>query len=165
MDADTFGPLILLPIICTIIYYMLKKQNLLTKEKKLLLILFAVSFFITEVGRSIYRPEIYEHGIFDLYIADTLGTSFGTLTAIFFVLLLQAKNKISDMFYIIGVTVLIMVIEVLRLPGNEVYDIHDMYAALICGLLAAAFYFIYFLWIPFKRSKSTPPDEKSIDTD
>lgn len=165
MNADTFGPLILLPIICTLIYYMLKKQNLLTKQKKLLLILFAVFFFITEVGRSIYRPEIYKHEIFDLYIADTLGSSFGTLTAIFFVLLLQAKNKISDMFYIIGVTVVMMILEVLRVPGNVTYDIHDLYAALIFGLLAAAFYFIYFLWLPFKRAKKTPTDEKSIDTD
>lgn len=165
MNADTFGPLILLPIICTIIYYMLKKQNLLTKDKKLLLILFAVSFFLTEVGRSIYRPEIYEHGINDLFIADTLGTSFGTWTAIFFVLLLQAKNKISDMFYILGVTVVIMILEVLRVPGNETYDIHDMYSALIFGLLAAVFYFIYFLWLPYKRSKKVQSEEKSIDTD
>ena len=161
MNADSFGPLILLPIICVVIYYMLKKQNLLTKQKKLLLILFAISFFLTEAGRSFYRPEIYENGIFDLYIADTLGTSFGTFAAIFFVLLLQGKNKISDMFYIIGITVIIMIYEVLGLPGNETYDIHDLYAALICGLLAGGFYFFYFLWFPYKRSKKIPPETKT----
>ncbi len=161
MNADSFGPLILLPIVCIVIYYMLKKQKLLTKQKKLLLILFAVFFFLTEIGRSFYRPEIYENGIFDLYIADTLGTSFGTVAAIFFVLLLQGKNKISDMFYIIGVTVIIMVYEVLRLPGNEIYDIHDLYSALICGLLTAGFYFLYFLWLPYKRNKKTSSETET----
>lgn len=165
MNPDTFGPLILLPIICVIIYFMLKKQNLLTKQKKLLLILFAASFFITEVGRSIYRPEIYERAINDFHIADTLGTSFGTFTAIFFVMLLQGKNKLSDMFYIIGITVAIMVYEVLGLPGNETYDIYDMYSALACGVIAGVFYFLYFLWFPFKRLKKSTTEEKSIDTD
>ena len=159
MNPDSFGPLILLPIICIIIYYLLKKQGVLTKQKKLLLILFAASFFLTEAGRSFYRPSISEHGVFDLYIADTLGTSFGTFTAIFFVLLLQSRNKVSDMFYIIGVTVLIMVYEVLALPGNEVYDIRDLYAALICGILAGTFYFLYFLWIPYRNAMKNPPDE------
>lgn len=163
MNPDSFGPLILLPIICITIYYILKKSNLLTKEKKLLLILFAVFFFLTETGRSFYRPSIYEAGVFDLYIADTLGTSVGTLTAIFFVLLLQSKNKISDMFYIIGVTVVIMLYEALALPGNETYDVHDLYAALVCGMLAAGFYFIYFLWLPYRRAKKLPKEEKQID--
>jgi hypothetical protein len=153
MNPDSFGPLILLPIICFIIYYILKKQGALNKDKKLLLILFAISFFLTEAGRAFYRPEIYERGIFDLYIADTLGTSFGTLTAIFFVLLLQGKKRISDMFYIIGVTVIIMIYEILRLPGNEVYDVRDLFAALICGTAAGVFYWLHFIWLPFKRAK------------
>lgn len=163
MNADSFGPLILLPLICVTIYYILKKSGQLTKEKKLLLILFAIFFFLTETGRSFYRPSIYEAGVFDFYIADTLGTSVGTLTAIFLVLLLQSKNKISDMFYIIGVTAAIMIYEALALPGNETYDIHDLYAALICGMLAAAFYFIYFLWLPYQRAKKAPEEEKLID--
>ena len=104
---QSFGPFILLPIICFIIYFILKKQGVLTPRKKLLLILFAASFFITEVGREFYRPYIYENGIFDLYIADTLGTSFGTFTAIFFVLLLQGKERISDMVYV-GVVIVII---------------------------------------------------------
>ena len=159
MNADSFGPLILLPIICFVIYYILKKQGLLDKDRKLLLILFAVSFFLTEAGRAFYRPAIYENGIFDFYIADTLGTSFGTLTAIFFVLLLQGKKRISDMFYIVGVTVIIMIYEALRLPGNETYDVRDLYSALICGVAAGIFYWLYFIWLPFKRAKKADSDK------
>ena len=165
MNADSFGPLILLPIICVTIYYILKKQNVLTQGKKLLLILFAVSFFLTEAGRSFYRPAIYESGVFDLYIADTLGTSFGTLTAIFFVLLLQGKNRVSDLFYIIGITVVIMLYEFFALPGNETFDIHDLYSALICGVLAGIFYFVYFLWLPLRKFKKEQPDKNRIKTD
>ncbi len=161
MNPDSFGPLILLPIICLVIYFMLKKQTEFTHHKKVLMILFAVSFFITEAGRSFYRPEIYERGLFDLYIADTLGTSIGTFAAIFFVLLLQAKNRISDMFYIAGITIIIMLYELLALPGNPVFDPHDLYAALICGLLASAFYFFYFIWLPYKHAKKKFEEKKT----
>ncbi|HPJ21482.1 MAG TPA: hypothetical protein PLH18_03905 [Clostridia bacterium] len=142
---DTFGPFILLPIICMVIYYILKKQTDFTKKKKTLLILFAVCFFISEAGRSFYRPYIYENGFFDLYIADTLGSSFGTLTAIFFILLMQGRDRIFDMAYIAGVTIIIMVYEFARLPGNEVFDPKDLYATLIVSALAALVYYFIFL--------------------
>ncbi len=145
MPMDSFGPLILLPIICLFIYYILKKQTDFTQKKKVLLILFAASFFLYEAGSSFYRPFIYENGINDFFIADTLGTSFGTLTAIFFVLLLQGRNHITDMIYIAGVTFIIMLYEILALPGNTVFDPKDLYAALIFGTIAAVVYYFFFL--------------------
>ncbi len=36
------------------------------------------------VGRSIYRPYIYNNNLNDLHIADTLGNTFGTMTTIIF---------------------------------------------------------------------------------
>ncbi len=142
---DSFGPFILLPIICTVIYYILKKQTDFTKKKKVLLILFAICFFISEAGRSYYRPFIYENGFFDFYIADTLGSSFGTLTAVFFILLLQGKDRIFDMVYIAGVTLIVMIYEFTMLPGNEVFDPNDLYATLIVSAIASAVYFFIFL--------------------
>jgi hypothetical protein len=142
---DAFGPFILLPIICLVIYYILKKQTDFTKKKKVLLILFAACFFLSEAGRSFYRPYIYENGFFDLYIADTLGSSFGTLTAIFFLLLLQGRDRIFDMVYIAGVTIIVMVYEFTMLPGNEVFDPKDLYATLIVSAIAAAVYYFIFL--------------------
>lgn len=153
---DTFGPFILLPIICMVIYYILKKQTDFTKKKKVLLILFAVSFFISEAGRSFYRPFIYENGYFDFFIADTMGTSFGTLTAIFFALLIQGKNHITDMIYIGVITTLVMVYELLALPGNSVFDPKDLYSALICGVAAGLVYFFIFL----KRTWKEPEAEE-----
>ncbi|MBN1624278.1 MAG: hypothetical protein JW903_07905 [Clostridia bacterium] len=142
---DSFGPFVLLPIICMVIYYILKKQTEFTKKKKVLLILFAVCFFISEAGRLYYRPYIYENGFFDLYIADTLGSSFGTLTAIFFILLLQSRDRIFDMVYIAGVTIIVMIYEFTMLPGNEVFDPKDLYATLIVSAIAAAVYYFIFL--------------------
>jgi hypothetical protein len=142
---DVFGPLIMLPLICGLIYFILKKQTVFTKKKKVLVILFAIFFFITEAGRSFYRPFIYENGINDFFIADTLGTGAGTLTAVFFVLLLQARDHISDMIYIAAVTLAIVLYEVFALPGNPVYDPADLYAAIICGAAAATAYYFLFL--------------------
>lgn len=153
---DSFGPFILLPILCLVIYYILKKQTEFTKKKKVLLIIFAVCFFISEAGRTYYRPFIYDNGFFDLYIADTLGSTFGTLTAISFLLLIQGKNKIFDMMYIAGVAFIVMVYEFTMLPGNEVFDPKDLYATLIVSAIAALVY--YFIFIK-REWKSEEPEE------
>ncbi|MBN2557589.1 MAG: hypothetical protein JXB33_02410 [Clostridia bacterium] len=135
------------------IYIILSKQTNFTKKKKALLLLFAVSFFITEAGRSFYRPFIYENSISDFHIADTLGTSFGTFTAVFFILLLQGRDKLSDMIYVGVATTLVMAYELLALPGNEFFDPRDLYSALICGLIAGAVYFFIFLKRKWKYEK------------
>jgi len=156
---DTFGPFILLPLICLAIYYILSKQTNFTRKKKVLLLLFAICFFISEAGRSFYRPYIYEMGFFDFYIADTMGSSFGTLTAIFFVLLLQGRDRISDMIYIPIITILVMLYEFLRLPGNTVFDPKDLYAALIVSAIAAGVYYFIFLRREWKDKKYIEPTD------
>lgn len=153
---DSFGPFILLPIICAVIYYILKKQTDFTRKKKVLLILFAASFFLSEAGRSFYRPYIYENGFFDLYIADTLGSSFGTLTAIFFVLLLNGRDRLMDMIFIPIIAALVMVYEFLGLPGNTTFDPNDLYATIIVSVLAAAVYYFIFLKKTWKSTEDTP---------
>ena len=45
---------------------------------------FVFMFFFTEIGRKIYRPYIYSNGIFDFWIADTIGNFTGTITIIYF---------------------------------------------------------------------------------
>jgi len=50
------------------------------------LVLFALCFWLTEIGRFVYRPYIYSHGIDDFGIADTMGNSLGVMTQIFFMI-------------------------------------------------------------------------------
>jgi len=41
-------------------------------------------FFLTEIGRNIYRPYIYSNNIDDYGIADSIGNSGGIIVQIFF---------------------------------------------------------------------------------
>ena len=43
-------------------------------------------FFLTEIGRNIYRPYIYTNNIDDYGIADSIGNSGGIIVQIFFML-------------------------------------------------------------------------------
>ncbi len=45
---------------------------------------FLISFGLTEIGRYIYRPFIYENTLNDYGIADSMGNSGGIVVQIFF---------------------------------------------------------------------------------
>ncbi len=52
---------------------------------RLLYAAIAVSaFLLTEVGRNLYRPYVYENGINDFGIADSMGNLGGIVVQVFF---------------------------------------------------------------------------------
>ena len=54
-------------------------------SKRIIYFLIAVLFFfLTEIGRNIYRPYIYTNNIDDYGIADSIGNSGGIIVQIFF---------------------------------------------------------------------------------
>ena len=55
-----------------------------------------VAFFVTEAGRNVYRPYIYEHGINDLGIADSMGNLGGIVVQIFFGLGILNSTRIQS---------------------------------------------------------------------
>ncbi len=101
----------------------------------------AVCYLITEVGRSFYRPYIYAHNIFDYYIADTLGSSFGTLTAMFMVILMVGKSNIKDLYGLTAIIFGLVVYEFTSI-GKSNFDPHDVIATFIFGAIGILTYIL-----------------------
>jgi hypothetical protein len=101
------------------------------------LITTVLAFILTEAGRYIYRPFIYENQINDHGIADSIGNSGGIIVQIFFMLaVLNSPRK--KVFHVIGfVTVGYVVYEFLQpfLPKG-VFDWKDIYGTVIGGVIS-----------------------------
>lgn len=97
-------------------------------------VMFVLSFGITEIGRYIYRPFIYENNINDFGIADSMGNSGGIIVQIFFGLAIFNSTKIKGIrlisFFIIGYV--IYEFAQLFLPKG-VFDWKDIYGTIIGG--------------------------------
>jgi hypothetical protein len=115
-------------------------------------VMFVLSFGITEIGRYIYRPFIYENNINDFGIADSMGNSGGIIVQIFFGLSIFNSTKIKGIrlisFFIIGYV--IYELAQLFLPKG-VFDWKDIYGTIIGGSIGL----ILFLLIQkvIKRNK------------
>lgn len=94
-------------------------------------------FFLTEIGRNIYRPYIYSNNIDDYGIADSIGNSLGIIVQIFFTLaILNSPRK--KVFRVIGFIVIGYILyEILQpyLPRG-VFDWKDIYGTLIGGVIS-----------------------------
>ncbi len=106
---------------------------------------FLISFGLTEIGRFIYRPFIYENAINDYGIADSIGNSGGIIVLIFFALTIYNSIKKKGLrliaFFVIG----LILYEIIQpfLPKG-VFDWQDIYGTLIGGMIGL----LLFLLIP-----------------
>jgi hypothetical protein len=64
-----------------------------------------IFFILTEIGRKIYRPYIYQNNIDDYGIADCIGNSGGIIVQIFFSLAILNSQK-EKAYYVIGFIVI-----------------------------------------------------------
>lgn len=99
-----------------------------------------VAFFLTEAGRFVYRPYIYESGINDWGIADSMGNLGGIIVQIFFSLaILNSQRKKA--FNVIGFLVAGYILyEALQpyLPKG-VFDWKDIYGTVLGGFVSVVF--------------------------
>lgn len=140
---DNYIPFILIPFIYWGVLYYLKKKDNLTPLKKITLFIGIAAFSITELGRSFYRPYIYANKIDDYFIADTIGNSFGTVTAIFMILTLSGKGTKKDWSIVFIIIAGLLVYELLNLTGKTSVDINDLIATIVFGIISVLIY--YFL--------------------
>jgi len=96
------------------------------------------AFFVTEAGRNVYRPFIYETGINDFGIADSMGNLGGIVVQIFLSLAILNSQK-AKAFNVIGFLMCgYIVYEIVQpyLPRG-VFDWKDIYGTIIGGIVAA----------------------------
>ena len=133
-----------------------KKRIFIIDNKRIaFFLIFVFMFFITEIGRRIYRPYIYSNDIFDYWIADTIGNLTGTIAIVFFdFAIVNPKHRQGRLFLII-ITLGLIVYELLQyFSPRSILDWRDMIATLIAGLISWGIY--EFLFKKLKEKEITP---------
>lgn len=138
---DNYIPFILIPFVCWGVLHYLKKNNKFTSLTKRTLFIAITAYAITELGRSFYRPYIYKNNINDFFIADTIGNSFGTMTAIFVILTMSGKGTNKDWNIVFIIIAGLIAYELLNLTGKTAVDINDMIATIVFGTISVLIYF------------------------
>jgi hypothetical protein len=102
-------------------------------------ITFAIFFILTEIGRKVYRPHVYENGIYDLGFADVIGNLLGTVAVIFFCLGFTHATRIQSIRVIAFVTIGVTIYELLQpvLPRG-IMDWKDVISTPVAGLFSLA---------------------------
>lgn len=97
---------------------------------------FLISFGLTEIGRFIYRPFIYENNIKDFGIADSMGNLGGIIVQLFFGLTIFNSTRIKGVRLIVFFVLGYILYEIAQpvLPKG-VFDWKDIYGTIIGGLL------------------------------
>ena len=83
------------------------------------------------IGRTMYRPYIYDNDINDFHIADTLGNTFGTLPTIFFLVAILSNDATKGNFLIKLGTVSVVVFELAHPLLGKPIDGWDIIATII----------------------------------
>ena len=96
------------------------------------------AFLLTEAGRKIYRPYIYETGINDFGIADSIGNLGGIVVQVFVSLALLNSRK-TKAFNVIGFLVAGFILYEIIQPylPKGVFDWKDIYGTIIGGIISA----------------------------
>lgn len=118
-------------------------------------ILFVIMFFITEIGRKIYRSYIYSNGIFDFWIADTIGNFTGTIAIIFFNFAGRNPRHKQGRIFLAIITFGLIVYELIQsiLPGRNTCDWRDIAATIIAGFISWGIFELLFKKYPESESK------------
>lgn len=105
------------------------------------LIASVLCFILTETGRFIYRPLIYQNNINDFGIADSIGNSGGILVQIFFGLALL-NSTYKKGFRLIGFFVIGYILYEIVQPylPKGTFDWLDIYGTLIGGVIGLCLY-------------------------
>lgn len=135
-------PLIIIPIIALFVWSRLRRKGQLTLLKKQTLFIGFSAFYLTEIARNYYRPYIYRNEINDFHIADTIGNSLGTITAIFIILTMAGKSSAKDWKITLIIILGLIIYELLNFTSDTAVDVRDIAATLIFGCLSAFTYYI-----------------------
>ena len=110
------------------------------------------AFLLTEAGRNIYRPYIYETGINDFGIADSMGNLGGIVVQVFASLAILNSRR-TKAFNVIGFLVTGYVLYEIVQPylPRGVFDWKDIYGTIIGGIVSALLVLLLRLVVPRNR--------------
>ena len=137
---DNYIPFVLVPFIGWGVRHYLIARRDYSSLKKITLGIGITAWFLTEMARSFYRPYIYAHDINDWVIADTIGNSVGTVTAVFMIPTMSGRGTSWD-WRLVGMVISgLLGYDLLNLVNDRPLDINDVLATLIFGGISAVTY-------------------------
>lgn len=102
-----------------------------------------LSFVVTEIGRHVYRPIIYQNGINDFGLADSIGNLGGITAQVFLGLALMNPNLKQGIrvigFLIIGY-IFYEIVQPILPKGT--FDWKDVFGTILGGVLAGIAFFM-----------------------
>jgi hypothetical protein len=121
------------------------------KLRILYLVAAVICYGITEMGRFVYRPYIYDNNIDDYGIADSIGNSGGIMVQIFLSLAIlnPPKEKAYRIFIFLVAGYIVYEIAQEFLPKG-VFDWKDVIGTIVGGGIA---FILYQLIIRFIKNK------------
>lgn len=137
---DNYIPFVLIPFIGWGVRHYLIKHNDFSTLKKITLGIGISAYFVTEMARSFYRPYIYANDIEDWVIADTIGNSLGTVTAIFMILTMSGRGTSWDWRLVAMVIAGLIGYEMLNIVEDHPFDVNDVLATILFGGISILIY-------------------------
>ena len=135
-------------------HFLLDKENIriIDTFRIIYFVTFLFSFGLSEIGRYIYRPFIYENNINDYGIADSMGNLGGIIVQLFFGLTIFNSTKIKGLRLISFLILGYILYEIAQpfLPKG-VFDWKDIYGTIIGGLIGLLLFLL--LHKVIKRNK------------
>lgn len=115
---------------------------------------FLLSFALTEVGRYIYRPYIYQNNINDFGLADSMGNLGGIVVQIFFGLSIFNPTVKKGLRLIAFFTVGYIVYEILQLYlPKGTFDWKDIYGTVIGGVFSLLLFLLIHAFMRVGKEK------------
>ena len=110
------------------------------------------AFLLTEAGRNIYRPYVYETGLNDLGLADSMGNLGGIVVQTFASLAIFNSQR-TKAFNVIGFLVVGYILYEIAQPylPRGVFDWKDIYGTIIGGAVSALLVLLVRLVVPRNR--------------
>ncbi len=137
---DKYIPFFLIPFVGWGMRRYLVTRDDFTPLKKITLAIGVSAYFVTEIARSFYRPYIYANEVNDWVIADTIGNSLGTVTAIFVILTMAGRGTNWD-WRLVGTLILgLLAYESINLMSDHPFDFNDALATIIFGGISVLIY-------------------------
>jgi hypothetical protein len=112
----------------------------MTRGRTISLVILLCALVLTELGRELYRPYIFQRGIQDFGLAAIVGNLFGTIAIIFFGIAVLNANRRASLVLTAVVTVVLILYEIVQhfVPG-AMLDWRDIVATLVGGGIAYLF--------------------------
>ena len=120
-----------------------EKLRTIDTRRVIYVVALILAFVVTEIGRHVYRPIIYQNDINDFGLADSIGNMGGIIAQVFLGLTLMNPN-LKQGFRVIGFLIIGYIFYEIVQPilPKGTFDWKDVFGTILGGVLAGIVFFM-----------------------